>query len=92
MATVASPPMPTTEDVYAALRGVIDPELGSDVVDLGMVTHVDVGDGTVEVGIALTIAECPMRGQIDAETRRKVGALPGVDSVEVVTTGVTVST
>jgi ATP-binding protein involved in chromosome partitioning len=81
--------MPTTEDVYAALRGVIDPELGSDVVDLGMVTHVDIADGTVEVGIALTIAECPMRGQIDAETRRKVGALPGVETVEVVTTAMT---
>lgn len=83
------PVMPTNDDVYAALRGVIDPELGSDVVDLGMVTHVDITDGAVEVGIALTIAECPMRGQIDAETRRKVGALPGVVSVEVVTTAMT---
>ncbi len=81
--------MPTQDDVYGALRGVIDPELGADVVDLGMVTHVDIGDGVVEVGIALTIAECPMRGQIDAETRRKVGALDGVDRVEVVTTAMT---
>jgi ATP-binding protein involved in chromosome partitioning len=89
MASVASPPIPTTDDVYAALRGVIDPELGSDVVDLGMVTHVDISEGAVEVGIALTIAECPMRGQIDAETRRKVGALAGVDEVRVVTTAMT---
>jgi ATP-binding protein involved in chromosome partitioning len=89
MASVVSPPIPTTDDVYAALRGVIDPELGSDVVDLGMVTHVDISEGAVEVGIALTIAECPMRGQIDAETRRKVGALAGVDEVRVVTTAMT---
>lgn len=81
--------MTTVDDVYAALRGVIDPELGSDVVDLGMVTHVTVEDATVEVGIALTIAECPMRDQIDSETRRKVAALPGVEHVDVVTTAMT---
>ena len=89
MAAISSPPMVTSDDVYAALRGVIDPELGSDVVDLGMVTHVDITDGVVEVGIALTIAECPMRGQIDAETRRKVGALAGVVDVDVITTAMT---
>ncbi|MEX1279366.1 MAG: Mrp/NBP35 family ATP-binding protein [Acidimicrobiia bacterium] len=89
MSTIARETMPTQDDVYGALRGVIDPELGADVVDLGMVTHVDIGDGVVEVGIALTIAECPMRGQIDAETRRKVGALDGVERVEVVTTAMT---
>ncbi len=52
--------MPTEYDVYQALRGVVDPELGSDIVELGMVTDVDITDGVVSVGVALTIAQCPI--------------------------------
>ena len=49
----------------AALRGVVDPELGADIVELGMVTSVRIGPGgTVEVEVALTIAGCPLRTQI----------------------------
>lgn len=71
------------EAVEASLRGVIDPELGSDIVDLGMVSSIDVAGSTVAVGIALTIAACPMRDQIENDVVRKVQALPGVDHVEV---------
>ncbi|MFO7548669.1 MAG: Mrp/NBP35 family ATP-binding protein [Acidimicrobiia bacterium] len=82
--------MVRVDDVYAALRGVVDPELGGDIVELGMVTRVDVrADGTVEVGIALTIAECPMRSQIEGDTLRKVRALPGVTDAVVRTTAMT---
>jgi ATP-binding protein involved in chromosome partitioning len=70
-------------DVEAALRGVIDPELGSDIVDLGMVPSIDVVGDTVTVGIALTIAACPMRDQIENDVVRKLEALPGVDRVVV---------
>jgi ATP-binding protein involved in chromosome partitioning len=78
------------DDVYAALRGVVDPELGGDIVELGMVTDVEVRpDGLVEVGLALTIAECPMRGQIEGDTLRKVRALPGVTDAVVRTTAMT---
>lgn len=83
---------PTVEDITAALRGVIDPELGGNVVDLGMVGHIDISDqGVVTIGIALTIAECPMRGQIEGDTARKVGMLPGVTDVTVQTTAMTKS-
>jgi len=75
------------EAVWEALRGVVDPELGDDVVSLGMARAVRVGQGTVEVEIALTIASCPLRGQLAADVRRRVSALPGVDEVQV-TTGV----
>ncbi len=68
-------------DIEAALRGVIDPELHADIVELGMVHDVGIDGGDVSVGIALTIAACPMRDQIEDDVVRKVRALPGVDSV-----------
>ena len=74
---------PTRDDVYAALRGVIDPELGSDIVDLGMVHDASVGaDGTVTVTIALTTAGCPLRAQLQRDVRARVGSLDGVERVQ----------
>jgi len=73
--------------VRAALRNVMDPELGADIVELGMVTSISVDGGTVEVGVALTIAGCPLRAQIQRDVELHVGTLPGVGSVHV-TTGV----
>jgi ATP-binding protein involved in chromosome partitioning len=75
--------LPTSDDIVGVLRGVIDPELGSDVVDLGMVDAVTVGDdGAVVVTIALTTAGCPLRAQIQRDIRARVGSLPGVTSVK----------
>ncbi|MEX1043085.1 MAG: P-loop NTPase [Acidimicrobiia bacterium] len=82
--------MPTVEQVYAALKGVVDPELGGNIVELGMVSGVDIGpDGVVTVGIALTIAECPMRSQIEGDTARRIRAMDGVSDVIVETTAMT---
>ena len=79
---------PDTDAVRAALRGVVDPELGADIVELGMVTSVGIdGGGTVAVEVALTVAGCPLRTQIRSDVETHVGALPGVRVVEV-TTGV----
>ena len=78
---------PTEDDVRAALCNVMDPELGADIVDLGMVTSIQVDGGRVEVGVALTIAGCPLRAQIQQDVDTYVGALPGVERVTV-TTGV----
>jgi ATP-binding protein involved in chromosome partitioning len=64
------------------LRGVIDPELGSDIVDLGMAKGARVDpDGEVAVTIALTTAGCPLRAQIQRDVRARVGSLPGVRHV-----------
>ncbi len=72
-------PLPTADDVMAVLRGVVDPELGSDIVELGMVRGAEVrADGTVDVTIALTTAGCPLRAQIQRDIRARVGSLPGV--------------
>jgi ATP-binding protein involved in chromosome partitioning len=80
----------TEKQVLSALEGVVDPELGGNVVELGMISRVTVSaDSAVEVGLALTVAQCPMRNHLETETRRKVAALPGVTKVEVVTTAMT---
>ncbi|OFW65380.1 MAG: hypothetical protein A2Z12_04555 [Actinobacteria bacterium RBG_16_68_21] len=74
---------PTKEDISAALRGVVDPELGGDIVELGMVRSIEVAGRVATVRIALTIAACPMRDQIESDVKRKVTALPGIDETRV---------
>jgi len=70
--------------IEAALRRVIDPELGADIVELGMVKDIAVADHSVTISIALTIAACPLRDQIEGEVIRKVRAIPEVADVTVV--------
>ncbi|HVC70311.1 MAG TPA: Mrp/NBP35 family ATP-binding protein [Acidimicrobiales bacterium] len=75
---------PAEASVRAALLGVIDPELGDNIVDLGMLRGVTVHpDGRVEVEVALTIAGCPLRTQLRSDVESRVGSLPGVTSVRV---------
>jgi len=78
--------MPEPAAIETALRNVIDPELGADIVDLGMVTGVSVDGGVVDVGVALTVASCPLRGQIESDVVRRVRAVPDVADVTVTVT------
>ena len=56
---------PTVDQVTDLLRSVVDPELGADIVSLGMVSGVAVEpSGAVTVGVKLTIGGCPLRSQI----------------------------
>jgi ATP-binding protein involved in chromosome partitioning len=76
--------LPTPDDVMALLRGVIDPELGSDIVDLGMAKGATVtDDGLVTLRIALTTAGCPLRAQIQKDAKARVASLPGVTKVKI---------
>ncbi len=79
----------TANDVRAALRGVVDPELGADIVELGMVRDISVENGVASIAVALTIAACPMRDQIEGDVVRKVTALPGIERTEVAVTAMT---
>ncbi|OFW53073.1 MAG: hypothetical protein A2V75_10280, partial [Actinobacteria bacterium RBG_16_70_17] len=81
--------MATVADLEAALRGVVDPELGADVVALGMVQGLDLADGRAVVRLALTMAACPLRRQIEDDVVRRLTALPGVTSVEVAVSAMT---
>lgn len=75
------------EQVWQALRGIVEPELGDNIVDLGMVEAVDVRPGgELLVRIALTTSRCPLKGQIRSEIKGRAGGLAGVTSVEVETT------
>lgn len=76
--------IPTNDEVHEALGRVIDPEIRRPITDLGMVESIEVTeDGVVTVGILLTVAGCPLRDTITADTRREVGSLEGVTEVRV---------
>jgi ATP-binding protein involved in chromosome partitioning len=69
------------------MRGVIDPELGNDLVDLGMYQGAEIdADGRVTVNVALTTAGCPLRTQLQRDVTQRVGSIPGVREVHVRTT------
>jgi ATP-binding protein involved in chromosome partitioning len=75
---------PSVEEVMGLLRGVIDPELGSDIVELGMATGATVSpDGEVHIGIKLTIGGCPLRAQIKKDVETRVATHPGVTKVKI---------
>ncbi|MXZ31235.1 MAG: Mrp/NBP35 family ATP-binding protein [Acidimicrobiia bacterium] len=83
-AGAASATAPSPEAVLALLRDVIDPELGSNIVELGMVAGTDVApDGQVTVTVALTTMGCPLRAQIQRDVRNRVATLPGVRGVDI---------
>ena len=75
---------PTVEQVRNLLRAVIDPELGANIVDLGMATDVEVtSDGVVIIGVKLTIKGCPLRAQIKNDIESRLEAHPGVTKVKI---------
>ncbi len=74
-------PMVTEEKVIEALTNVIDPELGLDFVELGLVYTVEVNDKNVEVTFTLTTPACPIGPQVSEQMKEFVGELEGVDEV-----------
>ncbi|MCB0981066.1 MAG: DUF59 domain-containing protein, partial [Ilumatobacter sp.] len=80
----STPGPPSRDDVLELLRAVVDPELGADIVSLGMVPSVEITpDGDVAVEIKLTIGGCPLRGQIQKDVRSRVAVHPGVRDVRI---------
>ncbi|HEX9415599.1 MAG TPA: metal-sulfur cluster assembly factor [Gaiellaceae bacterium] len=75
--------MATKEEVVEALRQVEDPELGMDIVDLGLMYDVEVEDGKVKVIHTLTSMGCPVGPMIQEQIHDVTKALPGVEDVEV---------
>ena len=82
--TSRSVPPPTADEVRNLLRAVIDPELGANIVDLGMATDVSVGDdGVVTISVKLTIKGCPLRAQIKNDIESRLETHPGVRKVKI---------
>jgi metal-sulfur cluster biosynthetic enzyme len=75
--------MLTKEDVVEAMRQVEDPELGMDIVDLGLLYDVDVEGSKVKVTHSLTSMGCPAGPMIQEDIYRVASELPGVENVEV---------
>jgi metal-sulfur cluster biosynthetic enzyme len=74
--------MPTVDEVEDALRDVIDPELGLDFVELGLIYGIEVDAGTVRVTYTLTSPGCPIGPQVAEQIEEFVGELTGVEEVQ----------
>jgi metal-sulfur cluster biosynthetic enzyme len=74
--------MATVDEVTDALREVIDPELGLDFVELGLIYEVAVEDGNVSVTYTLTSPGCPIGPQVSEQIEEFVSELDGVDDVQ----------
>ena len=74
--------MATTDEVMDALREVIDPELGLDFVELGLIYDVTIEDGTVSVLYTLTTPGCPIGPQVSEQIEEFVSDLDDVNAVQ----------
>ena len=81
--------MVSKDEVMAALKDVIDPELHISIVNLQMVKNVEVQSGAVKVQVALTVGGCPLSETISSDIQKAVLKLPGVKTVNVETTVMT---
>lgn len=84
----AVPPSPEKEvvleaDIRQALKEVIDPEVGINVVDLGLIKEIVVNDNQVEVRMVLTTSACPLADYLVEQVRRKAESVAGIGAVEV---------
>lgn len=85
MAETGAPSI-TAEQICAALRQIIDPELGINMVDLGLIYGVQIQEGAVDIRMTLTTRGCPLHASFIQAVERATRALPGVTQsrVEVV--------
>lgn len=69
--------------IAVALERVIDPELGLNVVDIGLIYGIDVDDGFVMVDLGVTTPSCPYSQRLAEDTAAAALNVPGVDGVDV---------
>jgi metal-sulfur cluster biosynthetic enzyme len=73
--------MVNEEEITEALANVIDPELGLDFVELGLVYDVAIDGGTVNITFTLTTPACPIGPQVSEQMKEFVGEVEGVEEV-----------
>jgi metal-sulfur cluster biosynthetic enzyme len=73
--------MPSVDEVEEALTNVIDPELGLDFVELGLVYEIEVDGREVNITFTLTSPGCPIGPQVSDQMKEFVGELDGVEQV-----------
>jgi metal-sulfur cluster biosynthetic enzyme len=69
------------EIIRESLKGILDPELGLNIVDLGLIYDIEIQDGDVQVAFTLTAMGCPIGPMIGEQIQETVMALPGVKTV-----------
>lgn len=74
---------PSTEEVVEALKDVFDPELGYNIVDLGLIYDVNMTDAAASVTMTLTTPGCPASDMIQDGVRQRLEDMEGVDTVTV---------
>lgn len=77
---------PPRDLIMRALGTVSDPELGLSILDLGLVYDVKIEEGRVLITMTLTTPGCPIHDGMKEWVRQAVGAVPGVEAVEVAIT------
>jgi len=77
-------PNPVSPDaVLDALRPIVDPDFGKNIVELGFVKNLRIEGTRVSFAIELTTPACPVKAEFERAARERVGALPGVEQVDV---------
>lgn len=71
------------DKIVDALRDVYDPELGINVVDLGLIREVKIDNGDVTIDMTFTIPGCPLRDYMLSQVKETVESIEGVNSVTV---------
>jgi ATP-binding protein involved in chromosome partitioning len=79
---VPAPPAVSEQAVLAALSRIQDPDLHKDIVTLGFIKDLAIHGGDVSFKIELTTPACPVKGEMERMARDYVGALPGVQQVD----------
>jgi len=75
--------MVTETQVLDAMRHIMDPDFGKDIVSLGFIKNIEIEDGTVSFTVELTTPACPIKEHFQKECESSVAQLPGVKSVQV---------
>lgn len=75
--------MPDQEAVYEVLKQIYDPEVGINIVDMGLIYGVEIGDNKVDVIMTLTSPACPAGPQILTQVDSKVKEMTGIEDVDI---------
>ena len=75
--------MATSEEVFDALKGVFDPEIPVNIVDLGLIYGVKIDNGIANITMTLTTPGCPLIETLEKEIKDLVSSIPGISEVKI---------
>lgn len=72
--------MPTKEEVVEELKNVVDPHTGTDVYDMGLISDLEINDGSVSLTFTPTSPFCPMGVQLAVQIKKNLSQIEGLES------------